>query len=175
MEYLFNAQNISDIKQIPSDANFAIHLSYGRIFHGERVTAGVLHNLNAVKQLVWTKQAYKFLKNVHGSPAHWQNGLGLYDVFAMLHSLGIPTWFLTLSAVDLHWPMIIQAIAVQTGQNLSHEDILKMSIAERSRYLWQNPVTYVHMFQHHVDSFFMHYLMSKTQPLGTIIEYVIKI
>ena len=173
IEYLFCAQYIADIKQIQSDANLAIHMSQGRMFHGERITAGMLHNPNAVKQLVRTEQAYKFLKNVCGSPAYWQNEL--YDVLAMLHSLGIPTWFLTLSAADLHWPEIIQAIAVQIGQHLSHENILKMSIAERSRYLWQNPVTCVHMFQHCVDSFFMHYLLSKTQPLGAIIDYVIKI
>ena len=50
-----------------------------------------------------------------------------------------------------------------------------MSIAEGSRYLWQNPVTCVCMFQHCADSFFTHYLLSKTQLLGAIIDYVIKI
>ena len=30
------------------------------------------------------------------------------------------------------------------------------------------------MFQHHVDSFFTQYLLSKTQPLGVIIDNVIK-
>ena len=130
----------------------------------------MLHNPNAVKQLVRTEQAYKSLKNVCGSPVYWKNEL--YDVLAMLHSLGIPTWFLTLSAADLHWPEIIQAIAVQIGQHLSHENILKLSIAERSRYLQQNPVTCVCMFQHHVDSFFMHYLLNKTQPLGAIIDLI---
>ena len=173
MEYLFCAQYIADIKQIQSDANLAIHLSCGRTFHGERITAGMLCNLNAIKQLVRTEQAYTFLKNVCGSSAYWQNEL--YDVLAMLHSLGIPTWFLTLSAAGLHWPKIIQAIAVQIGQHLSHKDIFKISIAERSRYLQQNPVTCVCMFQHHVDSFFMHYLLSKTRLLSVIIDYVIKI
>ena len=173
IEYLFCAQYIADIKQIQSDANLAIHMLCGRTFHGERITAGMLHNPNAVKQLVRTEQACEFLKNVSGSCAYWQNEL--YDVLAMLHSVGIPTWFLTLSAADLHWPEIIQALAVQIGQHLSHEDILKTSTAERSRYLQQNPVTCVCMFQHCVDSLFMHYLLSKTQLLGAIIDYVIKI
>ena len=173
MEYLFCAQYIADIKQIQSDTNFAIHLSHGRTFHGERITALMLCNPNAVKHLVRTEQTYKFLKNVCGSPAYWQNEL--YDVLAVLHSLGIPSWFLTLSAANLHWSKIIQAIAVQIGQHLSHGDILKMSIAERSRYLQQNPVTCVCMFQCCVDSFFMHYLLSKTQQLGAMVDYVIKI
>ena len=32
--------------------------------------------------------------------------------------LSIPTWFLTLSAADLHWPEMIQAVAVQFGKKL---------------------------------------------------------
>ena len=106
-EYLVYAQYIADIKQIQNDANLAISLSCGRTFLGERVTAGVLCNPNSVKQLFRTEQAYKFLRNVHGSPAYWQNEL--YDVLMMMCSLGISTWFLTLSAADLHWPEIIQS------------------------------------------------------------------
>ena len=30
-----------------------------------------------------------------------------------------PTWFLTLSAADLHWSEMIQAVAVQFGRKLS--------------------------------------------------------
>ena len=53
----------------------------------------------------------------------------------MLHSLGILTWFLTLSAADLHWPEMIQAVALQLGRRLSRDDVMKMSIAQRSTYL----------------------------------------
>ena len=59
----------------------------------------------------------------------------------MLRALGIPTWFLTLSAADLQWPEMIQAVAMQFGRKLSRDAVLKMSIAERSQYLCQNPVT----------------------------------
>ena len=55
--------------------------------------------------------------------------------------LGIPTWFLTLSTADLHWPEMIQAVAVQFGRKLSLKDVLTMSNADRSRYLHQNPIT----------------------------------
>ena len=93
----------------------------------------------------------------------------------MLRKLGIPTWFLTLSAADLHWPEMIQAVAYQFGRKLSREDVLKMSMAERSKYLCQNPVTGVRMFQHRIQSFFAQYLLSDAHPLGEIIDYVIKI
>ena len=50
--------------------------------------------------------------------------------------LGIPTWFLTLSAPDVHWPEMIQAVAVQFGKILTQKDVLKMSNADRSTYFF---------------------------------------
>ena len=50
-----------------------------------------------------------------------------------------------------------------------------MSIADKSRYLHQNPITGVHMFQHRIEAFFSEYLLSDAHPLGHITDYVIKI
>ena len=173
IEYLFCAQYIADIKQIESDAILAIMLSWGRTLGGHKITAGQLWNPAVLEQLVRNEQAYKFLKNVRGSLAYWQNKL--YDVLAMLWTLSIPTWFLTLSAADLHWPEMIQAVAVQFGKKLSQKDVLKMSIPDRSRYVYQNPITGVWMFHHRLEAFFSEYLLSDIHPLGHITDYLIKI
>ena len=93
----------------------------------------MLQNPTALQHFVQTEQAYKFLKNIRGSPAYWQHEL--YDVLAMLPCLDIPTWFLTLSAADLHWPEMIQAVALQLGRRLSRDDVMRMSIGQRSTYL----------------------------------------
>ena len=99
----------------------------------------------------------------------------MYDVLAMLQTLGISTWFLTLSAVDLHWPEMLQAVAVQFGRKISPKDVLKMSIADRSRYLCQSPITGVEMFQHRNEAFFSKYVLSDAHPLIHITDYDIKI
>ena len=80
-----------------------------------------------------------------------------------------------MSAADLHWPEMIQAVAVWFGKKLSQKDVLKMSIADRSRYFCQNPITSVQMFQHRVEAFFSGDLLCDTHPLGHITDYVIKI
>ena len=49
-----------------------------------------------------------------------------------------------------------------------------MSIADRSRYLHQNPITSVQMFQHRIEAFFSEYLLGGAHPLGHITDYVIK-
>ena len=147
-------------------------LSRSRTLGGHKITAGQLQNPAVVEQLVRNEQAYKFLKNVRGSPAYWQDQL--YDVLGMLRMLSIPTWFLTLSAADLHWPEMIQAVAVQFGKKLTQKNVLKMSIADRSKYLCQNAITGVWIFQHRLEAF-SEYLLSDTHPLGHITDYVIKI
>ena len=50
-----------------------------------------------------------------------------------------------------------------------------MSIADRSRYLNQNPITGVQMYQHRVEVFFLEYLLSNTHSLGHITDYMTKI
>ena len=122
IEYLFCAQYIADIKQIESDATLAIMLSQGRTLGEHKITAGHLQNPALLEQLVRNEQAYTFMKNVSGSPAYWKDQL--YDALAMLQTLGIPTWFLKLSAADVHWPEMIQAVAVLLGRKLSQKDIL---------------------------------------------------
>ena len=82
IEYLFCAQYIADIKQIDSEATLAIMLSQGRTLGGHKITAGHLQNLAVVEQLVRNEQAYKYLKNVRGSPTYWQDQL--YNVLTML-------------------------------------------------------------------------------------------
>ena len=81
MEYLFCAQIIVDIKQIESDATLPIMLSHSRTLRGHKITAGHLQDPAVLQQLVRNEKAYKFLKNVRGSPAYWQDHL--YDVLPM--------------------------------------------------------------------------------------------
>ena len=75
IEYLFCTQYIADIKQIESDATLAIWLSQGRTLEGQKITAGQLQKLAVVEEFTRNEQAYKFLKNVRGSPAYWQDQL----------------------------------------------------------------------------------------------------
>ena len=82
IEYLFCAQHATDLKQIQSDSNFALHLTRCKTLDGKKITAGMLKDTTMLGRLVKSEQAYKFLKNIRGSPAYWQ--WQLYEVLAML-------------------------------------------------------------------------------------------
>ena len=106
--------------------------------------------------------AYKILKNVRGSPAYFQTLF--YDVLAIVRQLGIPTWFVTLSAADMQWPDLIQTIARQYGTFLN--DNLDMSF---------EPVTAARQFNYRLQLLFKDVLKSNVHPLGDILDYIIRI
>ena len=62
-----------------------------------------------------------------------------------------------------------------TCEEINTKRCTKMSIADRGKYLHQNPITGVWMFQHRLEAFFSEYLLSDTHPLRYITDYVIKI
>ena len=58
-----------------------------------------------------------------------------FETLAMIGTQGILTWFLTLSAADMKWPEVIQAIAAQYGTIYTEDQVKK------SMWLRSNPVT----------------------------------
>ena len=115
LDYLFVAQYIVESKQVLDDGNnFAWRQKPNRSF-----TASQVQDTAFLSQHVPNDKAYRFLKNVRGSPPYYQRTF--YDLLAMIRQLGTPTWFFTLSAADMKWPDMIQIIARQYGEHFSDE------------------------------------------------------
>jgi len=170
LEYIFAFQYACELKQLRTDMCMALRKVSDNTI---RLTAGNLCDNGFVQSLVFKDLAYKFMKNVRGTPAYWQGQL--FDTLAMLRTYGTPTFFLTLSAAEFLWPQFIKAIGRRNGVSYSNEDIEKMSWNQKAKLLRGNPVVTVQMFQHRLESFFSEFLLSDAHPLGKIKEYCIKI
>ncbi|MCG8624396.1 MAG: hypothetical protein MJE68_20685, partial [Proteobacteria bacterium] len=118
-------------------------------------------------------KAYTFLKNIRGSPPYWQKMF--YELLAMIRTLGIPTWFLTLSAADMKWPEVIQAIARQYQTIYTEDEVSALPWRIKSMWLRSNPVTAARMFQYRLETFVITFLKSNAEPIGCIADYVIRI
>ena len=94
---------------------------------------------------------------------------------AMIRTLGIPTWFLTLSAADMKWPEVVQAIASQHGTIYSEEQVKELPWGMKSMWLRSNPVTAARMFQCRLDAFITTFIKSNSHPIGIVTDYVIHI
>ena len=93
----------------------------------------------------------------------------------MMSQLGTPTWFSTLSAADMQWPVMIKTIAKQLGISLIDDDIRNLSYAEGCNWLQLNPVTAVRHFHYRLETFVKHVLMSNAKPLGEVVDYAMRI
>ena len=173
VQYLHIAQYAVESKSIQDQIRIAFRKIKGRKINGKQITAGLLKNNDQVNQLIHSDQAFKFMRNVRGSPPYWQRVF--YDVLAMVRQLGCPTWFISLSAADLHWPELIKLIAGERGRTLTDEDVKLLSWDEKCQILRENPVTAARQFNYRVDKFFSLFLKSSSHPVGKITEYFIRI
>ena len=174
IDYLLSAQYATESQQIHGNINhYVLRRGKSRRPDGKKICAGDVKHTESLHQLVKSDQAYKIFKNIRGSPAYYQSLF--YDILAMMGQLGTPTWFFTLSAADMQWPDLIQTIARQSGVILSDEDVCSLSYAERCNWLRSNPVTAVRHFHYRLETFVKHVLLSNANPLGEIVDYVIRI
>ena len=173
VEYLLAAQYAVEHDQVDNLQSIVIRQMKGRHFQGQKITAGDLKNPEKLNQLVQKDYAYRILKDVRGTPAYWQKVH--YEVLAMIRQLGIPTWFLTLSAADMKWPEVIQIIARQYGTILTDEQVSNLSWEEKCNWLRRNPVTAARHFQYRLDLFWNDFLKSKAMPIGEVVDFMIRI
>ena len=93
----------------------------------------------------------------------------------MVRQLGIPTWFLRLTAADQRWPETIQVIARQYGQELSEEHINEMSWQDICTWIRNIPGTCARHFEFKYQQFLMDVIMSKAHPIGSVSDYLYRV
>ena len=113
--------------------------------------------------------SYSFMKQLRGTAAYWKNELS--KLLAKLRTLGPPTFFMSLSANDMHWMDNFQFI----DPSLSEEDISKMSYTERCNFIRDNPIMCALHFKRRWEAFLHNFLLSKPYPLGHIQDYFARI
>lgn len=65
-----------------------------------------------------------YMKNLRGYSSYWNSIKA--DLMAFLRNLGEPTWFITLSARDLEWPDMINALLLAKNKNNSKRAIKRL-------------------------------------------------
>ena len=173
IQYIFAMQYAVEHKQVRDSIGIALRQTRGRQQVGRNIHAGMLKNPQHLQNLFKKDRAYTFLKNIRGSPPYWQKMF--YELLAMIRTLGIPTWFLTLSAADMKWPEVIQTIAKQYGTIYTEQEVIELLWNMKSMWLNSNPVTPARMFHYRLDAFVLTFLKSSAQPIGQVVEYVIRI
>ena len=173
IEYIFAMQYTAEHKHVKDSINIALRKTSRRQQFARNLQAGMLRNLDHLQNLFKKDKAYSFLKDIRGSPSYWQKMF--YETLAMIRTLGIPTWFFTLSAADMKWPEVSQAIARQHGTIYTENEVKELPWRLKSMWLRTNPVTAARMFQYRLDTFMTTFIKSSAQPIGPVTDFVIRI
>ena len=168
VDYIFFARSVYEQHLLRSWINFAMH----KIKPGT-LTEGTFKNnfKGTIERFVASDNAFSFMSSVKRTPAYWQQFL--YDVLAMVKQLGIPTYFLAFSCVDLRWEDLLYIINKLNNVGLSEEELKNLCHEDKCNLLNNKPVLADRHFQYKVEVFFEEIIIDG--PLGKTKYYAIRI
>ena len=124
------------------------------------INAGNLQKEEYLQQLISHDDGYHCLKEIRGSPAYFQDQQK--KVMAMIRQLGLPTFFITLSAAETKWPeLLVNLEKILNQKDVTNEEALNMSFLEKSKLIQSDPITCARNFEHRYRSLLTNLLEKK--------------
>ena len=166
-EYIFFTQACVERESIYNAASIHLQKSRKVSTEGIRLTAGLFTNkLISTEQLLNNIDAFRYMKDVKGTPAFWQRVKS--DALGMVSQLGTFTWFLTFSFNDLVYS--IPAILTLMGIEPSDQLLTDISWHRKHELLRTDPVIAVRMFDRYIRKI-ISFLLEKKKILGATEAY----
>lgn len=163
ISYIFFSNSIYEARKLADCVSVAIRMRNNINKQKEKITAA---DLKRHENADLIENSYVFMRQIRGTPAYWRNEL--LNLLAKIYTLGPPTWFITLSAADLHWPELFKTLSPNAEfQNLSKNEKWKM--------MRENPILVAKHFNRRKNAFLKHILKGKSKPLGEISDYFMRI
>ncbi|XP_074641227.1 uncharacterized protein LOC141898976 [Tubulanus polymorphus] len=152
------------LQQVSGKVSFAVRRFKTK---GKTLKAGDLCKESGHDNFVNLDDGYYIFKTLRNSPAYLESKKK--HVFAMIRQLGLPTWFISLSAADTKWVDLLKILGKLIDKtDYSDNDIEAMDWQQRSRLIKSDPVTCARFFDHRVHNFIEHVLKSAHNPIGEI-------
>ncbi|XP_062614811.1 uncharacterized protein LOC134276593 [Saccostrea cucullata] len=155
------------MKQVTDKCNLALRKCKTK---GRSITANEMKNPQNVNNLVRHDEGFFVFRQLRNSPAYLETRKK--DVFAMIRQLGLPTWFMSLSAADTRWNDLIRALGVlNDGKEYTDEEINNMTWFEKSKLVQKDPITCSRYFDHRFRLFMNSVLRSDHHPIGVVKDF----
>ena len=105
------------------------------------------------------------MKNIRGTAAYWKDQL--LDLLAKMNTLGPPTFFITLTANDCHWPELFTLI----NPTLTPETVTQLPSGEKLELLRRHPLEAVMFVERRLDSFIKNVINGPNKPIGNVNDH----
>ena len=126
---------------------------YLKMAQNQTFTVDQAMDHNFIEQLIRNDDAYRVLSNDRTSPVYWS--LKKRELMAMIRTLGIPTFFLTLSAAETRWPeLIVILVRVLEKREISREEADQISWEHKCNLIRKDPVTCARYFDRRLRELF---------------------
>ena len=126
---------------------------YLKMAQNQTFTVDQAMDQNFIEQLIRNDDAYRVLSNDRTSPVYWS--LKKRELMAMIRTLGIPTFFLTLSAAETRWPeLIVILVRVLEKREISREEADQISWEHKCNLIRKDPVTCARYFDRRLRELF---------------------
>ena len=123
--------------------------------------------------IVKLDEGYYIFCTIKNSPAYFETKKK--DVMAMVHQLGIPTIFFSLSAADTRWSNLLISIG-KLLDNITYTqcDIDKMTWEQKCRLIALHPAVCARYFHNKVQKFLKYVLNSPLSPFGHLDDIFVR-
>ena len=167
-EFIFFTMSCVERESINNAVTIHLQKSRKVSTEGIRLTAGLFsNNLISTEALINNIDAFRYMKDVKGTPAFWQRVKS--DALGMVSQLGTFTWFVTFSFNDLIYS--IPAILTLMGIEPTDQLLSDISWHRKHELIRTDPVTAVRMFDRYIHKV-ISYLIEKKQVLGPAEAYL---
>ncbi|MCG8079346.1 MAG: AAA family ATPase, partial [Candidatus Thiodiazotropha taylori] len=162
-QYLFWALHIHEQNYLQSAISVALR---NRSKANDPINVNDVRNVHTID--VKTDN-YMFMRNLRGTAAYWRSEL--FKLIAKIRTFGPPTFFLSLSANDMHWYDNFKFI----DPAMTDSDIDAMTYMQKCTIIKENPVMCALHFKRRWEAFLYHFLLVKPYPLGIVIDYYARV
>ena len=149
------------VKQISEKVSLAFRRCKTK---GKKYTAEQLLQEGTRNNMVKLDEGYYIFRTIRNSPPYLD--MRKKDLFAMIRQLGLPVFFMSLSAADTRWPALLQILGkLIDGTDYTEEQVQNFDWATRSRLVSADPVTCARYFDHRFKQFLNMILKGPHNPL----------
>ncbi len=141
---------------------------------GSHYTAGDLTTEEGLKKLTELNDGFQIFSSVRNSPAYFSRRKK--DCFAMIRQLGLPSWFMSLSAAETKWISLLRSLGkLVDKKTYSDEYLLNMDWEHKSRLIKSDPILCARFFDNRVNEFINTVLKSPHFPIGQVEDLFLRV
>ena len=169
-EFIFYKYKKYQLDFIKGQADFAMRF----VRQEKKYTASEVLNDDDRINIATIDNGFFFYKNLRNSPQFLHQKKR--ELFATIRQLGIPTFFVSLSAADTRWKELLQCLGkIVDKKTYTLEEIENMTFDHKTRLINSDPVTCARFFDRRFQFFLFHILYKHPYPLGRISNHFYRI